>query len=304
MNANNIRTTFKIIQLIIIFSMLFIISNCSSNAKKTIRDIEIFKNSPAWELALAVKDNDTLKIKEFAKNVKIDYQDTLHGLTLLIWAIANDKYESAKKLLELGADPNIKPFKKNIGDSLTKVVFHYDTTYISTFNSVENAMYYACINYMSSKYVELLFKYGVKDNRNCDTSKKIHPESYMITAAFYNFKSFKLLEKAGGNLDLYCPIHNSPLYHACSPAKIDFVYYLVIEKKVDVTKPLLYANKNIPLYFVSFLREMCFKIGSEEYKKKMEIVKFIKDKYGIDYYKEPIPQRIQEHFDKDYLDKY
>ena len=72
-------------------------------------NINIFKNTEAWELAVAVRFEDVIGIgTEAEKNPDLlNFQDPYHDITLLMWAIGMEKYKSVEALLKRGADPNI-----------------------------------------------------------------------------------------------------------------------------------------------------------------------------------------------------
>lgn len=74
-----------------------------------ITDIRIYRNTPAWKLALAVKSQRTISITRIAKKNPelLNYQEPKYGATLLLWAVGMGKYRSAKALLKCGADPDI-----------------------------------------------------------------------------------------------------------------------------------------------------------------------------------------------------
>ena len=112
------RRVNKIFKLVIITNIIiFSCLSCSifqreyNDKQWTLYNIGIFKSNPNWKLALAVKDQDLNEIEELSKTMDINTRDSILGFTLLSYSIYNDKYNSAKKLLELGADPSIKGFK-------------------------------------------------------------------------------------------------------------------------------------------------------------------------------------------------
>ena len=73
----------------------------------------------------------------------------------------------------------------------------------------------------------------------------------------------------------------------------------VAEKKLDslVYNDIIFPKDNVLIVgYADYL-------GSEKYKKKMQIVEFLK-KHGMDYRKAKIPDFYYDSYDKDYLDKY
>lgn len=75
----------------------------------TYRNIEIFRNTPSWDLAQAVDVEDVSKIKEILKKDTslFNYREPLFGTTVLMRAVGNRKWHSAKQLLESSTNPNI-----------------------------------------------------------------------------------------------------------------------------------------------------------------------------------------------------
>lgn len=88
-----------------------LIFSCGEVKKRdmTADDIRLFKNSPVWELAQLVEEEDTSAMRKLLlkDNIKIDYQESNLGKSLLNWAAYNSKINSARLLLEFGADPNL-----------------------------------------------------------------------------------------------------------------------------------------------------------------------------------------------------
>ena len=109
---------------LIIISILLI----SCGQHRTVSDVSIFENTKVEELATLVAKEDTLGIISYMKrhsDINIDEEDSYFGITLLMWSIYNDKYNSFIELLKHGADPNF--ISKNSGE--TPLI--YATNFIS-----------------------------------------------------------------------------------------------------------------------------------------------------------------------------
>ena len=85
----------------IVLSMaVFILSLVSCTDKKdeklTVKDIEIFKDTPAWALAKALEKYDLRKAKEMLSDNRdlANYQDPEFGTTLLMRAISTENYKA------------------------------------------------------------------------------------------------------------------------------------------------------------------------------------------------------------------
>ena len=80
---------------------------------------ELFENAPNWNLAKAIKQQDTAAIFEIVKQKKIDLnlQEPTFGRTLLILAVGNDKFYSTQALIIAGADLGIRDSSGDAGNS-------------------------------------------------------------------------------------------------------------------------------------------------------------------------------------------
>lgn len=90
--------------------VIFLACNNDTNDSYIGNDYRIFKNTPAWNLAKAVRDENVVLIKKICLEHEslTDYQDPKFGKTLLMLAITNDNLKSVEALLDLGANPNIQ----------------------------------------------------------------------------------------------------------------------------------------------------------------------------------------------------
>ena len=100
--------------LIIMIFFCYLNSGCSQNFGPGY-SFELFKNTPNWELAKAVKNENEKEIIKLIKQKKVDInlQEPHFGNTLLLLAIGNDKLIATKVLLEAGADVNIADAENN-----------------------------------------------------------------------------------------------------------------------------------------------------------------------------------------------
>ena len=72
-------------------------------------DYRLFQNTPAWELAKAVLDENESRINEIlAKDpALVNYQEPKHGSTLLQLTVMNQQLKACKALLAKKADVNM-----------------------------------------------------------------------------------------------------------------------------------------------------------------------------------------------------
>jgi hypothetical protein len=255
------------------------------------RDVRIFKDTPAWEAASAIHDNEPDKLKKILQGKPksiLNFREKHFGQSLLNWAVYRDNFNSAKVLVELGADPNLKS---------------YDST---------SAFINAADKHDSSNFLRLLLSHGGNVNAVADIETPQRLRTPLMAASFNRLESVKLLIEAGadpnyihrskrGNIG--GEIVQSALIYAFRGNKVDVVRYLIIDVGVDFNYVFNTTIDGKPLTILTFLRDMTFPLESDEYKMKMEVVEYLKSK-GLDYFKEPIPQRYYKLYDKAYLEKY
>ena len=72
-------------------------------------DYRLFQNTPAWELAKAVEDENEDKINELINKDRklLDYQEPIFGSTLLMLTIKNQQYKPFEVLLKNRASTKI-----------------------------------------------------------------------------------------------------------------------------------------------------------------------------------------------------
>ena len=278
--------------------LLFCLTSCYNQetlvdkSKLMGNDYRLFQSTPAWTLARAVEAGDVKKIKEevLQKKVSIDYQESRFGQTLLMLAITNSKYESVKTLLELGANPNLHDTFK--GE--TPIIVAADND--------------------DPKYLKLLLDYkgdpNSIENVFSGPKKRINSmrESALTTAISPSIMGKKNLEKVKILVEAGADIHytkkgiiQTAFGQALMSEQMDVALYL-IEKGADYTKPITpTAIEGEDVSVLYLLRCSIIDLDSEQYKKKMELVTFLKTK-GLDYDKEPIDDADIERMKNMYPD--
>jgi hypothetical protein len=246
-------------------------------------DYRLFQNTPAWELAKAVQDEDEKKINEIvAKDQKlINYQDPKYGNTLLNLTIMNQQIKPFKILLANKADVNIHN--------------NYDGT---------SALIEACsYKQYNTKFVEILLQNRANVNdveigeRRDGNSTRFTP--LMAAAKTGKLDLVELLVKNGADINFQNEYKQSALNRAVMQSKYNIVFYL-LQKGADYTKPVFFKEEqNRDMYLVDVLREDFFEFDTDEYKYKMQIVDFLKSK-GIDYRSVPIPEYIKKKAQEEY----
>ncbi|MCF8448562.1 MAG: ankyrin repeat domain-containing protein [Taibaiella sp.] len=225
-------------------------------------DIELYKNTDAWGLAKAVFEQDTIKISDICRKKRhlLFNKENKWGMTLLAWSVFNNRYFSAKILLENGADPNAKT---NTGDTPFIDAASKETT----------------------NYLKLLLKHGGKVNHViiidtiCCTPLKI--------AASTSFQNSKILIDAGADVNFSCDSINTAISYAAFSNKIETIEYL-IEKNANYKNPIYKFDDKV-FYLLDFVKNMEFENGSREQEIKKRVLKFLRE-HGADSsnYGEPI----------------
>ncbi len=219
-------------------------------------NIELFKKSPAWKMAIAVYEQDTLEIEKQHKlnSEAIYFQEQKYGMTLLCWAVINDRYFSAKTLLKLGSDPN-RPM-------------YNDGTPVN----------YACEKETTANYLRLLLLYNVDLYRK---SRGIG--NYYVTlmeiAARTSLENVMVLENAGLYINYDTNHVETPLSLALRNWHIEIAEYL-IKKGADYRKPV-YFNETDTLYAIDEIKDGGYKTNSEKDSAAQRVLKFLRE-HGAD----------------------
>ena len=265
-------------------------------------DFRLFQDTPAWELAKAVKWQDTTEIRRQVQelHVPIDFQEEKYGETLLMMALEERKNKSVIKLLELGADPNL------YSDTLRQ--------------GGQNAVMIACENeYISPKTLKLLLRYGGNPNSvirtiegNDSTSPFSFRESALFLASLGSLEKVKILVESGADVNQYTPdTYPGAIKGALNLKKMDIVLYL-LDHGADYTRNYRLSTNGeiIDIDILHKLRQCILPLDSEQYEYKMKVVEFLQ-KRGLNYWDSEIPdyilKRIKERYPDDweeYIKKY
>jgi hypothetical protein len=281
--------------LLILFSVL--LSGCHSQESESAKgeykmtNINIFKDTPVWELAIAVKEQKTAAIEKLAKDKPelLNYQDPKYKVTLLLWAVGMEKYNSAEALLQCGADPNLASVRYETYSEETPL------SLATRFSWVDNDAK------KDPKYVKLLLKYGADPNWiYIGHEHGMEPgTSILMESIGCGIEKTKALVEAGADINHKTESGDTAAVQALlagGPAleRNAYAHYLIVEKKAKVSEPY-YRGKgygdgdpNEKFFPVDLLRGWIVAIGSEEYKMKMEIVEEFA-RQGVNYWDTKIP---------------
>lgn len=233
-------------------------------------DYRLFQDTPAWELAKAVQDEDVIAIDSIVSSnpTVINYQDSVYGNTLLMLTIVNQQFDSFITLLDKGADVNIH----------------------DTFDGT-SALIDACsYNFYDIKYAKMLVEYGANVNdieirkRRDGNSTRLTP---LIAAAKANWLDMiKYLISKGANVNYQNEFGQSALGESVILGNYEITYYLLING-ADYKKPIFFrpdytvplensdsCDKGEPVYLSDLLNEDSTEMDSKRYKYKLLIEAF------------------------------
>lgn len=267
-----------IIQLV--FTCLLL--SCSNiNREKTVdiselssMDYRLFQNTPAWELAKAVQDEDTGKIdKIVVENPRIiNYQDFKYCNTLLMLTIMNQQLKSFKALLRRGADVNTH----------------------NTFDGTSPLIEACASKYYNIIFAQILIEYGSNVN-DIEIGKRRQGNSTRLTPLIASSKTGNLdmvrfLVSKGADVNYQNEFGQSALSESVMLSEYKVAYYL-LQNGADYNRPIFYRydysvpieksnpkDKGEPMYLLDVLKEDVSDIDTDEYKYKMLIIDFLKSK--------------------------
>ncbi|WP_055426340.1 ankyrin repeat domain-containing protein [Apibacter mensalis] len=240
-------------------------------------DYRLFQNTPAWELAKAVQDEDVNKIDEIVlKNPElINYQEPKYGNTLLKLTVMNQQLKPFKVLLKRKADVNIH----------------------NTFDGTSSLIEACNSKYYNISFAKLLVEYGANVNdaeigeRRQGNSTRLTP--LMAASKTGNLDLVKFLVSKGADINYQNEFGQSALSASVMINKYEISYYL-LQHGADYKRPIFYRpdysiptenrdpnDKGRPMYLADVLKENVADVDTDEYKYKMLIIDFLKSK-GID----------------------
>lgn len=281
-----------------------LLSSCQFNilteeGEYRITNVKIFKDTPVWELALAVKGQKTRTIEKIAKENPdlLNYQESKYGATLLLWAVGMEKYKSAEALLKCGADPNIA----STVDGKTPLYLAAGFSWVDNYAKKD------------PKFVKLLLKYNADPNINYGGDRIIEPgTSPLMRTIRCGIEKTKALVEAGADINYKTKSGATAAIKALSAGQnatlegLEYAHYLIVDKKAKVTDPyypwMVYEGDTIQeLFPVDILRRWVCPLDSEEYRIKMEIVEEFA-RQGVNYWDTEINKSTLEQIKKLYPD--
>ena len=273
--TDNCTVTMKITLKLI--AILLILTTCANMDRPVDKsrllpyDYRLFQGTEAWQLAKAAKMKDIRRVNQLLNdNPELaNIADSVYGNTLLMLAIINQDYNLFKTLLENGANVNYYN------------LYNGNSPLIEACDYKENDPVFAMD----------LIEHGANVN---DTSPK-QMTPLMAAVGWGNRTLIEYLIKKGANIDYKTDFGTNIL----GESLVSWEYattLLLLENGADYTATVYnviddHGKLTIPLTILDALRYATPDWGTSGYRKKKEIIKFLKER-GLDYDTVPIPDYI------------
>lgn len=218
----------KNIRLIILVSFLIPFLSChdrEQNVDPRIlanNDFRLFQETPAWELAKAVEDENEQGIYEILKGEPnmVNYQCPRYGETVLHLAASHHKLKSIECLLKSNADINIRDTEN--GDT-----------------PLNNACYASYAGDEGIKTIELLIEHGADVNVIEVTDSNKMPRSPLMSACYDGFwEGVVLLISKGADVNYIRNNVETALGESLVLGHYQIAYYL-LQHGADYTRPII-----------------------------------------------------------------
>lgn len=228
--------------------------------KMTGRNIRLWQDTPAWELAKAVRAGNTSRVNEILlkDRINIDYREPKYGQSLLFWAIWHNKTDMVQFLLSKGANPNLHDYFD--GQSpITLAAGYYGE---------------------DIKMLKLLLEYGGDPNDYTLDSDSVtgmrSMSTPLINAAANDLEKVKLLIKAGADINLAVEPGQPPLFRAIMNNRADVIRYLVIDQKADFRQVFIVTIQGDTLDFKDLLSGSTMEMVEESAKELSCVYDYLK----------------------------
>lgn len=290
----------KQITFIILLTISGLITGCGE-LNYVPKDYRIFKNTPVWELAKAVRSNNSDRIRYLIEKSGLDvnYQEENYGFTVLCCAMANSdnflnmgeiKLSTIRTLLEVGADPNLSGPPDTWG---------------------ANAVIVACREGFVDG-LRLLLEYGGDPNSitKCEGVFKTERTAIIEANAILvdeeiSIECIKLLLEYGADINATIPrYYEGGIIEACVEGGRFKVLLFALQSGANPNLPLQSQylrekGKPVTISLTESLREVTPIWGSEPFINKQPVIDYLQTR-GIDYYNTPIPGYVLKSIQKMY----
>ena len=273
------RVVMKAMIILLVFSCLLF--SCSNNSReKSVDsselsniDYRLFQNTPAWELAKAVQEEDMDNFdKIISENPQIiNYQESKYGNTLLMLTIINQQLKPFKALLKKGAAVNTH----------------------NTFDGTSPLIEACSSKYYNIIFTKILIEYGANIN-DIETGKRRQENSTRLTPLMAasktgNLDLVRFLVSNGADVNYQNEFGQSALSESVMTDNYKVAYYLLqnganynlpIFHRYDYSIPIensVPGDKGKPMFLMDVLKEDESDFYTDEYKYKTLIIDFLKE---------------------------
>ncbi len=231
-----------------------------------------FGHTPVEKLAVAIETEDTVKIEFLVHQEKmnINYQEPVKGTDLLSFAVGINKTASIKKLLILGANPNLR----NPIDNWTPFLLACDQigSIEDPYGVLSLMVHYGADVNSERVYEPIISPGGVKH--------VLHGSCLQYLVLVAPVECVKLLVDNGARLDIYPKNgEKSIFFRALINPGLDIVHYFLIDKKVPVPDycVIRYEKTNHPkkITIRQLLKERATRKDQYQMKLEKEILDFL-----------------------------
>lgn len=232
-----------------------------------------FKETEAFDLAIAVKNEDILEISKIVNNDRkiLEIKDPVFNMTLLSLSIVNEKREAFIKLLELGADPNmISGIEDNCSPFTNAIEYNKDCNLF---------------------YIENLLKHKANLNKilkyNSNGIEKINSPLFLAIDTYddnANFCSEMIYLFDKYNIDLKNYTNEKIIFNCLFSKNMIALKFFIIEKKINIPETIdssglsIENQKKYSLIEILNLEEYRFDLYTENENAKIEILNYLKKK--------------------------
>ena len=204
---------------LIIYCIFFMFTSCNMNKSKYMPE-KYFSRGAELSMAENIYYGNKSEIKEMVNNGRVDINTPgKYGFTYLMYAIYIQKYDMAKLLLKLGADPNLlsfvnHPVKGNNPDYIQREE--------GTFRLMPLSFVCGHPDW-DIKYIKLLIEYGADVNATIPFT----PIHELIVGGAGDMERIKYLMKHGLDLNVPDNLGDTPIITAAIVRDLDLVEYFL-----------------------------------------------------------------------------
>lgn len=256
-----------------IFLILLVLTNIvacqDDNNNYRVDDIEVFKDTPVWELAKAIDKHDIKEVETLLKKHPnwVNYQEPKYGISLLYWTIFNSPrkwdeyfYEESKLLITYGANP-------------------YQLDQEGHF-PLQQA---ADIHKGSKRFIELCLSSQHTAELSDSLKKKLLNETLIKACGklWEEVESVKLLVESGADVNYFnadstaTPVSESLVHDNMNTAK-----YLIIDQGAKYDYNIKFEVDNSDWYVLKILSDLDYSEEPDKQRLKEEIVAWIEKQEG------------------------